>query len=199
MHDRSGANPAQLELCLRIGSQKPAVLRFEDALRPDAAGVVDRLKARGFQVEMLSGDRLETVAHVAGQLGIENFRAQWSPQAKASSHLGAARGRQEGARGRRRTERCPGTRGRPCLDCALQRIRRRPHGRRLRVPRRCAPPRADRSRCLPALAPAWCCRTSASPPATTPSPFHWRSWALQPRWSPRSPCRRRLLWSPAMP
>ena len=82
------AKPGHLELCLQIGSQKPAVLRFEDALRPDAAGVVGRLKAQGFRVEMLSGDRVETVAHVAHRLGIDDFRAQWSPQAKAA-HISA--------------------------------------------------------------------------------------------------------------
>ena len=88
--DGPGANPAQLELCLRIGSQRPAVLRFEDALRPDAADVVDTLKSYGCRVEMLSGDRLETVSHIAEQLGIEDFRAQWSPQAKAA-HISALR------------------------------------------------------------------------------------------------------------
>ncbi len=88
--DGSAAGPAQLELCLRIGSQKPAVLRFEDALRADAADVVSKLKAQGFRVEMLSGDRLETVSHVAEQLGIEDYRAQWSPQSKAA-HISALR------------------------------------------------------------------------------------------------------------
>ena len=39
---------------------------------------------------MLSGDRLETVSHVAEQLGIEDYRAQWSPQSKAA-HITALR------------------------------------------------------------------------------------------------------------
>ncbi|AQR72637.1 heavy metal translocating P-type ATPase [Sphingomonas sp. LM7] len=57
------------------------VLHFSDALRPDARAAVDRLRSLGLPARILSGDRPEVVATVAGQLGIEGD-ANLSPQGK---------------------------------------------------------------------------------------------------------------------
>jgi Cu2+-exporting ATPase len=57
-------------------------LRFEDRLRADAAQIVARLKAAGFGVELLSGDRRGAVAAMARAAGIEVWRAQQTPAQK---------------------------------------------------------------------------------------------------------------------
>ena len=59
------------------------MLRFEDEPREDAAAVIDEFARRGFKSAILSGDRTEAVARLAEDLGVEDFRAQWTPEAKA--------------------------------------------------------------------------------------------------------------------
>ena len=44
--------------------------------------MIARLKAWGYQIELLSGDRAATVEAVAGELGIEDWRAACSPAEK---------------------------------------------------------------------------------------------------------------------
>jgi Cu2+-exporting ATPase len=58
--------------------------RFADPLRPDAAEVVAALRARGLEVELLSGDRTATVAEVARRLGIDRWRAELAPAEKVA-------------------------------------------------------------------------------------------------------------------
>jgi Cu2+-exporting ATPase len=72
------------ELWLARPGAAPVAFRFMDALRADAAAVLARLKARGFAVELLSGDRAPIVASVAGALGIECWRAACTPAAKTA-------------------------------------------------------------------------------------------------------------------
>ncbi len=55
---------------------------FVDPLRADAAEVVAKLKARGLQVALLSGDRVPTVARVASELGIDAWQAECRPAEK---------------------------------------------------------------------------------------------------------------------
>ena len=57
---------------------------FEDALRPGSRQIAARLKSRGLDVEILSGDREEAVADVARRLGIEHWTAGASPSGKAA-------------------------------------------------------------------------------------------------------------------
>jgi len=73
---------AALELWFARPGQ-PAI-RFEmtDRLRPDAAETIRALIARGFSVELLSGDRAAAVAPVATALGIERWRADCTPADK---------------------------------------------------------------------------------------------------------------------
>ena len=70
------------ELWLRRGSDAPVRFRFEDTPRPDARDVIAALKARGFAIELLSGDREPAVKRLAGELGIANWRAAARPAAK---------------------------------------------------------------------------------------------------------------------
>jgi len=60
----------------------PVQIRFEDRLRVDAPEVVAALKAQGYGVELLSGDREAVVVKAAEGLGIERFQAQCTPADK---------------------------------------------------------------------------------------------------------------------
>jgi len=55
---------------------------FADRLRARAAESVAQLQGLGLEVELLSGDRLETVRGVAQELGIARYRARCQPQDK---------------------------------------------------------------------------------------------------------------------
>ena len=59
-------------------------LRFEDALRPDAAAAVEALAARGLSVEILSGDVAPAVRRVACETDVTIWRAGCTPQDKAA-------------------------------------------------------------------------------------------------------------------
>ena len=70
------------ELWLNRPGRPPERFAFSDPLRFDAARVVDALKAEGYAVELLSGDRPATVRQVAHQLGIDAWRAECTPADK---------------------------------------------------------------------------------------------------------------------
>ncbi len=73
-------------LCFRPARGKAIWFRFEDRLRDDASEVIARLKTNGFDVELLSGDREETVALAARSAGIGAFRGECRPDQKIA-HL----------------------------------------------------------------------------------------------------------------
>ncbi|WP_072392244.1 heavy metal translocating P-type ATPase [Hyphomicrobium sp. CS1GBMeth3] len=64
---------------------KTTVLRFEDALRPDAPAVVQALIAAGHEVHLLSGDRAPAVAGVANAVGIAHWSAGVKPDGKIAA------------------------------------------------------------------------------------------------------------------
>ena len=55
---------------------------FADRLRDNARDTIARLRAMGLGIELLSGDREDVVRAVAGELGIDEWRAQCPPAAK---------------------------------------------------------------------------------------------------------------------
>ncbi len=67
---------------------KPVRFAFADRLRSDAAKAVAALHRDGLAVELLSGDRPTAVADVARIVGIDTWRAEARPAAKAQ-HLAA--------------------------------------------------------------------------------------------------------------
>lgn len=69
--------------------------RFVDELRPEAAGVVAALKARGLAIEILSGDTAPAVRAAAEALGVDRWRARLTPVDKAAALDGL---KAEGAR-----------------------------------------------------------------------------------------------------
>ena len=62
--------------------QAPVRFRFTDALRPDAAEVVQELKRRGYPVALLSGDRKGAVEAAARASGITTWLGELTPARK---------------------------------------------------------------------------------------------------------------------
>lgn len=71
-----------MELWFSEPGQPPVRFLFEDALRPDAAETLARLRGLGLQVELLSGDREAAVAAAAEAAGVPAWRARLMPQDK---------------------------------------------------------------------------------------------------------------------
>ncbi len=61
-----------------------ALLAIADALRPTSRVAVERLRARGIRVVMLTGDNAATAAAIAREAGIDEFRAGILPGDKAA-------------------------------------------------------------------------------------------------------------------
>ena len=72
------------ELWFAIGDTAPVRFVFADALRADAPDAVAALMARGYGVELLSGDRDSAVASAAADAGIALWRAGVTPQEKTA-------------------------------------------------------------------------------------------------------------------
>lgn len=70
-------------LWFRSGDDAPVRFGFADAPREEARDVIAALAARGLAIELLSGDRVEPVAALAGTLGIATWQAHVSPTEKA--------------------------------------------------------------------------------------------------------------------
>ena len=60
----------------------PVRFRFADALRSDAAAVVEELKRRGYPVALLSGDRKNAVEQAARATGITTWQSELTPARK---------------------------------------------------------------------------------------------------------------------
>jgi len=57
-------------------------LEIADAIKPEAAAAVRRLRSMGLEVWMVTGDRRETAEAIARQAGIEHIRAEVLPEQK---------------------------------------------------------------------------------------------------------------------
>ncbi len=55
---------------------------LEDGIKDGAAGMAAELKKRGMRLHLLSGDRTAAVAHIAAQLGLDEYRAEAAPEDK---------------------------------------------------------------------------------------------------------------------
>jgi len=87
--DAESDGHADAELWLVAPGRAPAHFRFHDALRPDAAAVVARLRVLGKRIMVLSGDRPAAVRAVAESLDISDWHAGVSSAEKfrALEHL----------------------------------------------------------------------------------------------------------------
>jgi Cu2+-exporting ATPase len=76
------AGEAGPELWLTRPGATPLRFRFRDRPRVDAAQTLRRLEERGFEIEMLSGDRADSARRVAADLGIERWIGEARPDDK---------------------------------------------------------------------------------------------------------------------
>ena len=76
------APAAFTKIYIAIDGQPAGVLSLADALKKEAREAVDALRAAGFSVILLTGDRKETAEAVAAQLGLAQVQAGVSPQQK---------------------------------------------------------------------------------------------------------------------
>jgi Cu2+-exporting ATPase len=90
------ALPADRGTQVWLGADGKAVARFAlaDALRPDAAETLSGLARLGLGTGLLSGDGAASVAATAAELGISDYRAECTPEAKLE-HIRAAQARGE--------------------------------------------------------------------------------------------------------
>jgi Cu2+-exporting ATPase len=79
-------SPDSISVALADDNGWIAWFTFGDAVRPGAAELVGQLRRMGIGVSLSSGDRSETVAHVAQAIGIMDFRGDAQPAAKLA-HL----------------------------------------------------------------------------------------------------------------
>ncbi|MEE7449702.1 copper-translocating P-type ATPase [Methylobacterium radiotolerans] len=75
-------NPAASVICFRAGDAAPVVFPVHQALRPEAAQVVEALLAADRRVLILSGDRAPAVEAVAARLVIAEWEAGLTPLEK---------------------------------------------------------------------------------------------------------------------
>ncbi|MBE3637513.1 cadmium-translocating P-type ATPase [Mangrovicoccus sp. HB182678] len=82
-----GAGPVQpggSAVWMRLGEGEAVAITLRDRLRPGARDTVEKLRAQGMRICLLSGDRAPAVAALAWSLGIEDWRAAVLPQDKAA-------------------------------------------------------------------------------------------------------------------
>ncbi|TYC52889.1 heavy metal translocating P-type ATPase [Rhodobacterales bacterium] len=76
------AHPGASLLAIRLGDDAVRMLPFRQSLRPDARAVIDHLRAKGYALEILSGDTAPVVEVCADALGISNWQAGMRPAQK---------------------------------------------------------------------------------------------------------------------
>lgn len=67
---------------VEVSGELVAILAIADALKPDSIAAISQLQRAGLKVVILSGDTLETVAAIAKQVNVTEFKASLSPQQK---------------------------------------------------------------------------------------------------------------------
>ncbi|WP_136656516.1 cation-translocating P-type ATPase [Nitratireductor sp. XY-223] len=85
-----GENEDKGQAVLSADGRFLAAFVFEDRLRSGAAATVAELKAAGYPVEIISGDRAGVVARLAETLGISRYQSGVLPGGKASYVAGLA-------------------------------------------------------------------------------------------------------------
>ncbi|TBW59161.1 heavy metal translocating P-type ATPase [Marinobacter halodurans] len=71
-----------LGIFLALGHRLLARFTLDDRLRADAATTLQQLQALGLQTVLLSGDRSRHVERIAGELSLDQYRGQASPEDK---------------------------------------------------------------------------------------------------------------------
>lgn len=71
------------EVCAAYDGVLVGLIRVADVIKPEAREVVERLKASGRQVWLVTGDNEQTARDIAARAGIENVKANVLPTKKA--------------------------------------------------------------------------------------------------------------------
>lgn len=71
------------EVCAAYDGVLVGLLRVTDVIKPEAREVVEKLKASGRQVWLVTGDNEQTARDIAAEAGIENVKASVLPTEKA--------------------------------------------------------------------------------------------------------------------
>ena len=74
---------AYSHLYLAIGGRVKAVIMIDDPIKTEAGKVVKSLQSLGLKVVMLTGDSSRVAKRVAGELGVDEVKAQVLPEDKA--------------------------------------------------------------------------------------------------------------------
>ena len=78
------SGPALLRTYVAVDGRLAGTFEYDEQLRADARGLVQRLRRAGVRkVALLSGDRLENVRAMAGQAAIDDVRGELLPEDKA--------------------------------------------------------------------------------------------------------------------
>ena len=73
---------SSLEVWFKKGNDEPVVFQFSDALKEDAKDVIASLKQSGYRLEIISGDRVQSVERTARDLELEFYQAEMKPKDK---------------------------------------------------------------------------------------------------------------------
>ncbi|MBS1891684.1 MAG: heavy metal translocating P-type ATPase [Actinobacteria bacterium] len=92
-----GHGSGEARVLVGVDGRLAGVIVMADDLRPDARGIVERLRAEGIgQVAMVSGDRRSVAERIGRELGVDRVYAEQSPEDKLEI---IRRLREDGSRG----------------------------------------------------------------------------------------------------
>lgn len=74
--------PGETILLVAVDGELAGMVAVADPIKESTSDAIQRLHALGLRILMLTGDHPATAAHVAKQLGIDQFEAQVSPEGK---------------------------------------------------------------------------------------------------------------------
>jgi len=79
------AGRGRTPIYLAVDGQAWGVLGVADPLKPESAGVVATLKAKGLRIAMITGDSTRTAQAIAHQAGVDEIEAEVLPSGKAEA------------------------------------------------------------------------------------------------------------------
>ncbi|NMA91915.1 MAG: cadmium-translocating P-type ATPase [Firmicutes bacterium] len=78
-----GGGEGEKALAVKLNDQIIGAILIRDRIRPDAYRLVDSLQEQGIEkIQILTGDNLSTAAHIAGEIGIEEYYCDLLPEEK---------------------------------------------------------------------------------------------------------------------
>lgn len=83
--DDVAPHPGRSRIDVAADGQHLGTFLLADTIKPSAAAALDKLRAGGLRIVMLTGDNRDAAADVAAQLHLADFRAAQSPQDKAAT------------------------------------------------------------------------------------------------------------------